>query len=413
MTPMRTVTLLCLLVVGSACDDLLTVDNPTDILDEDLNNLQYADALANSAEGTLSLVYDAAVRYSDLAADGIMHVSNRRENVELDQGDFEGFNGRTEVVWDELSRARWTATEVTSRLTELVSSPSTDLRVARTKYWDGVARITLADYFREVPLDGGPPNSPTVIYEQAVTLLTEAAEIASAAGSTLYEAAAFGSLARTYRSLFYEGGATDMDILATAEEYAGRALALSPDFRLDLVYAPPGTQNGLGEGLRAIGQYDVMEDAWANTLDPVSGDPEPRIQHGPVELTSAFGDPVYTQLKYTSPSAPIPVSRWQEARLIQAEYHASDGDLDEAVQAISDVRAAVGLPPFDSQDPDEVWDQLIYERSVEFWLEGRRFTDIRYYGILPARWSQASMAAGADRRWPVSLREQGTNPNYN
>jgi tetratricopeptide (TPR) repeat protein len=413
MRCIRVVTVLGLVVLGSACDGLLTVDNPTDILDEDLDNIQYADALANSAEGALSLVYDAVVRYSDLAGDGVMHVSNRRENVELDQGDFEGFNGRTEVVWDELSQARWTATEVTRRLTELLDSPSTDLRVARTKYWDGVARITLADYFREVPLDGGPPNSPTVIYQQAVDLFTDAAAIAAAAGSTLYEAAAYASLARTYRSLFYEGGASDADLLATARDHAERALMLSPDFRLDLVYAPPGTQNGLGEGLRAIGQYDVMEDAWANTLDPVSGNPDPRIQHGPIELTSAFGDPVYTQLKYTSPSDPIPVSRWQEARLIQAEYHLHNDELEEAAQAISDVRAAVGLPAFDSQDTDEVWDQLIYERAVEFWLEGRRFTDIRYYGILPARWSAASKAAGADRRWPVSLREQGTNPNYN
>ncbi|MEX2528230.1 MAG: RagB/SusD family nutrient uptake outer membrane protein [Gemmatimonadota bacterium] len=404
--------LLAILVTTASCSDLLTVDNPTDILDEDLNDTRYVSALANSAEGTLSLIYDDAVRYSELAADGIMHVSNRRENVQLDQGDFEGFNARTEVVWDEVSRSRWTATEVTRRLDELLENPQQDLRAARVRYWDAVARITLADFFKEVPMDAGPPQTPATVYQQAIDLLTAAAGIAQAAQSTEYEAASHGTLARTYRSLYYEQGGTDMGLLASAAQHARQALELDSRFRLDLVYAPPGSQNGLADGLRAIGQYDVMQATWAHTVDPVSGEVEPRIPHGPVELTSAFGDPVYTQMKYANSSSPIPVSRWQEARLIEAEYYWKSGDLGSAVEAINEVRAAVGLPEFQSQEPDEVRQQLIYERAAEFWLEGRRWTDIRYYGIVPSRWSEASKAAGTNRRWAVSLREQGTNPNY-
>lgn len=409
---LRLLAILPLVLAEAACEDIFEVDNPTNIVDSDLNDAQYTNALANSAEGALSLAYGNTVIYADMVADGIMHVSNRRGNVQLDQGDVTIFNNRVEGVYNELSQARWTSTEVRSRLGELLEDPQADLRMARVSYWDAVCRITLADFFQEIPLDGGAPNEPTVLYEQALDLLQDAAAIANAVGDSNYEAAAHATMARTYRSLYFEGGASDPGLMAQAGDAAATALDIQPDFRLDLVYAPPGTQNALADGLRADGYYDVMEDTWANTVDPVSGESEPRIPHGESIGLSGSGDPVYQQMKYANLNDPIPVSRWQEASLILAEARLVAGNTDGAVAALNDVREGADLPTFSSADPREILDQLVYERAVEFWLEGRRWQDMRYYDILPPRWSDNSKSQGIDRRWPVSLQEKGSNPNY-
>jgi hypothetical protein len=83
-----------------------------------------------------------------------------------------------------------------------------------------------------------------------------------------------------------------------------------------------------------------------------------------------------------------------------------------AVNRINQVRGAVGLPDFDSDDVEEVFSQLHYERRTEFWLEGRRCQDMRYYNLVPPEWTSANQQRGVDRRWPVSQQERDANQNY-
>jgi hypothetical protein len=126
---------------------------------------------------------------------------------------------------------------------------------------------------------------------------------------------------------------------------------------------------------------------------------------------SIDGRDVYLQLKYPDRDADIPLSRWQDARLILAEYYLVTGDLPAAVGEINAVRRAISLADFTSNDADEVFGQLQYERIAEFWLEARRWQDMRYWGVIPPDWAPEQKSKGIDRRWPISDAERASNSN--
>jgi tetratricopeptide (TPR) repeat protein len=395
-----------------ACSGLFEVDNPTDILEEDLEDPAVATALANSAEAAVADVYDIVVQYGELPGDAVVHASTNQGNLALDRGILGEVNERAEALYNALAAARWTATEVTRRLEALVEDPSSNAAVARSYYWDALARITLADLIEEVPFDGGPPQPPAEVYVDAIELLQKAASTAQAAGATEYVAASYATIARAHRSLYFERDG-DMSAFQQAADYARRALEAAPDFVVFSRYAIPGSGNDLYGAWLGTVQYDVMDDDYANQIDPVSGLRDPRIQHSEFTgIVSTFGDSIYTQLKYPDRSSDIRVSSWQEAALILAEYNLLQGDLAQAVMYLNRVREAAGLPAFASSDADEIREQIIYERKTEFWLELRRWQDMRYYNIIPERWAPAMQEAGVDRRLPVSLRERLTNSHY-
>jgi hypothetical protein len=398
---------------AGACDGLFDVDNPVDILESDLDDPRSIPALSNSAEAAVVDAYGASLVYGELPGDGAIHIATNQGNLALDRGSLEEFNERAEELYNSMAAARWAATEVTRRLVALVEDPAKNAAVGRSYYWDALARITLADLHEEVPFDGGPPNTPAQVYEGAIQLLQSAADVSAAAGAQAYVAAAYATMARAYRSLYFETGETDITHFDRARAAAELALAAGPELRLDARYQPPGSSNR-GYTSWDIGVfYDIMGDGYANQLDPVSGTRDPRIVHAEWSgLMSTFGDSVFQQLKYPGRESPVRVSSWQEAELIIAESHLLSGDPQGALPHINAVRAAAGLPDFTATGAQEVRDQLIYERKTEFWLELRRWQDMRYYDIVPERWDPAMKEEGVDRRFPVSLRERSTNPHY-
>lgn len=393
----------------TACGDTFTVDNPTAIVGKDLEDPTLVDALENTAEAAVAMVYDSIILFGDLPSDGITYGSTRTSMIRIDRGAFDGFNENYEAVYNGLSAARWTATFATKEVSSLVSDPSTDARVGRSHFWDAIARITLADLFEEATFDGAAPIPPVDIYQDALEILDQAITILRAAGDARFEAAALGAKARAARSLYFETG--EAAWFDEAVLYAGEALTVDPNFRVAVRYQLPGRGNLIYQELTAqVGHYTIGE-AYAFRKDPVTGEIDPRTPHSELQARGNLGEPYYFQYKYADDNADIPVSRWQEAQLLRAEYRVLNGDLEGAIADINAVRGAAGLAAFASKDAAEIQAQLIYERATEFWLELRRWADNRYYNIVPERWSPTSKELGVDRRWPISQQERGANPN--
>lgn len=395
----------------TGCGDLFEAQNTNDVLTEDLDNPNLIPVFGNSAEGALSVAYSLAVVMSASPADGVIAASTNQNQKDPDRGLFRDTNTDITTLWNELAAARWTTTEVTRRLENMLDNPKSSILLAQSYFWDGIARITLADMFREVPFDGGPPNPPIAVYEGAIKRLIKANEIAQASAnspeSTKYAAVSFASIARAYRSLHFERGG-DISAFAEAAEYAQKALEIDPTFSIEIRYQSPGIQNDVFQRLNEV-KKQVMDPDYASLRDPVTGEQDPRIEHSPVLSIGVSGDTLYAQMKYPSGNADIPVSRWQEAELILAEYALLQGDLGQAIVHINRVRNAAGLSPFASSEPQEIKAQIIYERKAEFWLELRRWQDMRYYNIIPDRWYPVAKEMGVDRRFPTSLREQTAN----
>jgi hypothetical protein len=396
-----------LLLIG--CGDLFSVANPTNLTDDDLKSPELLDALGNTPEGEFSDGYDLAVIGVALVSDEGFHVTTQTDALNLMAGVMDGWNLRYEEIYNRLSAARWIADDVTQRLEGLVQNPTADHRVANGYFWGAIGRITMADLFEAVTIDGGPALTPAKVYEGAIERLITAANIARAAGSPNLEAAANGAIARAYRSLYFERG-RDLSALERAREYALQALAIKDDYAVDVHYQQPGKANGIISRFNE-GPWDALDPRYANLTDPVSGGRDPRIKHGPRVTASIDGRDVYLQLKYPDRDADIPLSRWQDARLILAEYYLVTGDLPAAVGEINAVRRAISLADFTSNDADEVFRQLQYERIAEFWLEARRWQDMRYWGVIPPDWAPEQKSKGIDRRWPISDAERASNSN--
>ncbi len=397
--------------VGAGCGDLFDVENPTNIEDEGLNDPRMLDAISNSPQGAFSIGYDNVLVHAGTVADEINFVTTYTLYLEFDLGVMDSPSHERDRLYRDMSVARWVGDDMIARLGDLLDSPDTDRRMADAHYWAGLSRVVLADHFEEVPIDAGPPNTPAAIYEQSLVYFDRVAQIAGAAGDANLQAAAMGSKARALRSLYFERGmqASDFD---AARQAAEQALATKSDYWLDVGYELPGSANWAYERL-STGVIDhIMDPRFANMIDPVSGELDPRIQHTALVGIARNSREHYHQLKYPAFGSDIPVSRWQEAGLIAAEAHLVAGNMSGAVDQINLVRAGAGLPAFSSSDADEILTQLKYERQVEFWLEGRRWQDHRYYGTIPQEWELLQAAKGVNRRWPVSAEERDRNENF-
>lgn len=399
-----------------ACGDLFEVDNPTNLIDENLNDPNLAEALGNTPEVAVAGAYDDALVWSSCMADECFLSGSGTFRIQIEEGFTRGYNQLYDDLYNELAPSRWIADNATERSVELSANPSADIRVARGHYWGGIARITLADLYEDVVYDGNPPVTPFQGIQDAIEKFNQAAQIAMAAGDVSFAAAATGSIARAYRSLYWEDfhhGAGGGSYFQQAAAAAQQALDMDPDFVEYSNYAEPGSSNAFFQNFNSS-VYTRMDPKWAYLEDPVSGQLDPRIKHGDQQGFSLRGnnEPVYLQQKYVNRSADIPVSRADEARLIIAEYELMFGDPQVTVALINELRTDVGLPAFSSTDPQEIEDQFRYERRVELWLELRRWQDMRYYEIISERWADVNKALGVHRRWPVSQRERSTNPYY-
>jgi len=80
-----------------------------------------------------------------------------------------------------------------------------------------------------------------------------------------------------------------------------------------------------------------------------------------------------------------PVIRYAEILLTYAEARTQQGKIDdETFNAIDQVRTRAGMPPVDRAkygSKDALMELIIRENRVEFGMEGKRWLDVRHYGI--------------------------------
>ena len=441
----RGVAVAALLMASLAgCDDLLDVENPASLLDEDLERPELLETLAATPEANISGDLSGLNSRSALLADELLHPSTQLENVDAMQGNRLAANSGVEGHWRGLAQSRWLADEVAERL---VAASASSVDIARANFWGGIARISMADHFNVIVYDEtDSPRGPIQVINDAIVRFEAAASAAAGSDANL-QAAALGQAARGYRSLYFEEmhlrGNTDLSFFAQAETKARAALAASGDYNVSSVFGAPGGSNGASQLGGPNGGINRIDGDVYNFLpDPVTGNWDPRVPHswGNVaesleSLGSDFGE-AGTNLKFTDRDSPLPASRAAEAMLIIAEARLLAGDLTGAVEWINNTRAAArtrvgasgyaggearGWPPqvavlsdlqdFVSSDADDIYAQLKHERQAEFFLELRRWPDMRYYRIVPARWLAPNVAAGMDLRWPPAPEEVAQNPN--
>jgi|GEM_PF-3184034 len=397
----------------AACDGLFEVSNPSFITDDEIDE-GLADAVGNTPEALFGEGLVRAILMSDLIGDGLMFVGSVTEYQRLDQGYHDiRAGGRTFTVdetYNALGQAQWMGDDSVERLQDLSENPAQDLRIARSHIFGGLSTVVLADNYEQVTFDGGPAVSDMEAYDVAAGHFNDALQIAQNAGDTELTAVSYAALARVWHAKYAESG--NETFLATAADYATDALQADENVTLEVRFSISGTQNNI-PNFANRGQIDVGPSYdYIRRESPYTNEPDPRVPVGEFGGVLATGDSLYFQEKFPDRSDNIPVIRFQEMNLINAEHQLVSGSVADAVEYMNINRRVAGLGDYETTDGDEALEWLIYERATEFWLEGRRFQDMRRFDLFPtARWAGGAIEEGTDRKIPIPITEQNTNPN--
>lgn len=93
----------------------------------------------------------------------------------------------------------------------------------------------------------------------------------------------------------------------------------------------------------------------------------------------------------------IPLMRYADVLLMYAEVLNETGQSAKAVQHINTVRARAGMPALSLTGKQDIFNQIIHERTMEFTMESSRFYDLRRWGLLEQRMKAAGRTFTMDK----------------
>lgn len=421
---------LCLLVAAlvlAGCDNLLDVEQPDQVQADELVQPRNAETLVSGVIADYECSHAAYTYWaatlgdeflSSGSADGVEQRADiRREDSNWSTGDCgEGILG----LYDPISTARWAADETLRNLqswTDEDVANRTGL-IATTAAYAGFAHLFHAEGMQRAAFDGGPALTPADVLDRAEERFTRAIDAAQAAGDDEILNFALVGRARTRLNMAREAG--DLVDPAALEAAAEDARRVEEGFSKSASYSTvsPRTENHIAgtNGPAALREVETIGAPYRNAQFDGVEDPRLPVVDAGRDTEEGFGIPLWQQQKYTSLSDPIEIASWEEAQLIIAEAELEVGNLPAAVGIINELHQRVGLPDtFDSDDPEEVFDQLMYERRAELFLEGQLLGDARRYDLpfspAPGTETPRGDTYGEVRAFPLPEVETRNNPN--
>jgi hypothetical protein len=290
--------------------------------------------------------------------------------------------GESDDYWNFAQRARWEAENGAARFkTNMTATDyAKSTQAGQILLWAGYANRLLGENMCDATIDGGPKQLSSVFLTRADSDLTDAINIATAAGDTKTATAARAARASVRADLGNWANAVN-DATAIADAYVFQMPYYITDVdQYNRIYW--ATANS---PYRAHTVWNTFYDQYyTNTKDP-------RVAWGQDAKQTQGDGAVFTlgkvlwhfETKFTKKDAAINLSSGWEMRLIQAEALLVAGDFANAMLLINKHRVALGLTPWTATTLDDGWTALKRERGIELWLEARRLGDLR-------RWKAAN-----------------------
>ena len=276
-------------------------------------------------------------------------------------------------VYTPLSTARASADTIAARL-----EGWTDAQVVnRTKLigqayaYAGYSLVLLGESMCSAAINLSAEMTPAQLFAEAKTRFDKAIAAATTASDAATLNLATMGRARTLQDLGSLSAAAADAAKITDNTYVANISTDATDAR---------RQNGV---------YVATVLNFFYTVDPsfrgltFGGVADPRVSVVNSGKAGTNGAAIWQASKGLVATAPIAITRWAEAQLIQAENFVATGNLGSAVAAINALHTKAGLPAYDGtgQTAAQVLAQVIEERRRELFLEGHRLGDIRRYGL--------------------------------
>lgn len=428
-------TVLAAVLLIPACN-ILDVDNPNSLLEEDIRKPAAANALVN---GTLSLVAEAGAEIWQpvgIIADELVWIGSRDAWQQLDFGFISDPNNEfTDAIFPLLGRARWQADEAELVLLEHTQSITTaQMRrdLARAHLYAGIIYMIIGEVQQDFAFSHKTEPAPPVgadkmhtVLDQAIQKLDKAVTAAQTAGDNDLQTVALAVRARARHSraiwdkikptpqpgnpLVNSPGA-----VADAQAVLAR---ITGDWSYQFRYSASTIANGMAAWINSRGenqfdtlsvvnvsQTNVRQIQSVRLRDPIDDVIDPVITAKLTEWKSgtitATGD-VYP---------PLTVVSARMMRLILAEDALQRNDQTEFRTHINALRDMNGLSPYTGQIP--ALDILKYERRVNLFLMGLRLNDMYRFGVSDPHWRPNSDAvARPGTLLPITIIEIRANPH--
>ncbi len=417
-----------LLMVGLAGCDILDVENPNNLVQQDIENPVTAAALSS---GALATVAQGIAYYATpfmVASDELDWIGSRDAWGELNIGIVDNpFNEFTDAFFEFVAEGRWMADEAIAVLEDhsaegVLPDP---LILAEAYLWGAMAYTYIGDFLEDFPLSDRQVAAPPIgeanmsqVYQTAIGYLDQA--LAIAAGSGELETQILAQRARTKHALAVwqmlnpPGTTPGNPLVAAAAGAAADAgavvgmVGITSDWRFELGYGPttifsePGWEVNQRLELRFGDRYitpttDNKRRASTLLQDPIDNVADPAVD-GIMDRFEAGGQ--YPDFVITSA---------REMHLILAESELAAGNQDGFETHINHVRAMDdGLTPFTGQIDNT--EMLVHARMANLYLMGRRLLDLYRFGLQSDNWQAGSTAVSRPGSvMPISAGELESN----
>jgi starch-binding outer membrane protein, SusD/RagB family len=388
------------------CSEFLAVDNPNVIDVGAIDPVADATTLANSAQQNFSVAHGFLVTWGGWFT-GEAEVSETfptrndvgRRDVQQSNGSLNG------EVWTPLGLAA-ASTKIVLDLD--LPNPTTNLNYAKSALWRGYSFVMMAESFCTGTVESGPELTTAHMLDSAVANFTNAMTIGAAAANA--EGTTIANTARVGR--------------ARAHLQAGRKTEAAADASAvpaGFVYSLPYVDDLTNRARLSNRMFQFTQDRGSISVSPAFRVADPRIQFkGPGEHNLTPQDPssgpFYIQQKYPNYASSVRLASRLEADYIAAEA----GSVTAQLALINARRGANGQPAYaGSQAAGAVLTELMWQKSLDFWLEGQRIGDMRRnpnnMTALPVPGSVyfkpgfAPVSNGTC--YPLPLAERDNNPN--
>lgn len=392
------------------CANILDVENPNNLIEQELENPASATSLVNGAGGTVARAIGALLGPYSVASDEAYLIGSRDAWRELQIGQVS--NPRNEFTDDAfryMAQARWMADEAVMRVEGFnQANQLTDrTQLARAYLFAAIARIVIGDMFEDYTFSDRRESRPPVgaanmsdsTYGKAIDYLNKGLVIAQAANNVELQRQILGTRAR---AKFSRGVWAKLHALrngqplasplvndAEANADARAALALmAADYQFNLTLANDDLaiagEVSLAYNINQRPELSVdtivygVAGSRANPTprvklpDPVSGQPDPVLANMMREFTASYTN------------QPILITSAREMRLILAEAALAEGNMAAFGEQINAIRELNSLPAWTGQVP--ALDLLKHTRRVTFFLQGRRLADMYRFGETSRFW---------------------------
>lgn len=417
--------ILAAFIFVSGCD-ILEVENPNSLTEEDLENPAAATSLANGAEATLTGALGTLLASYSAVTDELTWIGTRDGWLVLDQGQTtDPINEFIDAAYRSVSEARWTADNTIQRLESFRDEGTLqdETALVRSYLYGAVIYLAVTDAFDNFVIsdrqEAGSPigeENLSQLIDTAIDYLDKGIALAEEGSEWQIRLLAVRARAHYSKALWDKLNpqvdttsplVNSSSAVSDAEEALNR-IGLENDWKYDLIVSPETPGNTLAFQVNERLELRVG-DAFADPTpdntragdvvirDPIDGIPAPYLEQ---EIEAFVEADQY---------ADIPVISARELHLIIAEHAAAENNDEGFRSAINRLRKLDGLTEYSGQT-DEA-ELLKHSRQVHLFLQGRRLADLYRFELASPEWTSGRVIQGAF--FPITISEINSNPNVN